>query len=194
MNDKKSGIYKITNIINNDCYIGKSKNIEHRWKQHKYRYKKDEYKNYYIYRAFKKYGIENFKFEVLEYCDEDILIEREQYYYDLYNPKYCMIPPRQDFEKPETIKEYHRQKCKEAWTALDEKTKNKIYDNLKLGTGGRKEKVKIIAINIETEQKLEFESLLQASTILNIARSSISQILNPNHTRKQSKGYTFIRK
>ena len=74
----------------------------------------------------------------------------------LTHPKYCMIPPRQDFEKPEAIKEYHRQKCKEAWTTLDEKTKNKIYDNLKLGTGGRKEKVKIIAINIETV--LESES------------------------------------
>lgn len=28
------GIYKITNKINNKCYIGKSTNIEFRWKYH----------------------------------------------------------------------------------------------------------------------------------------------------------------
>ena len=34
-----SGIYKITNLINNKCYIGKSKNIEDRFKYHKDNYK-----------------------------------------------------------------------------------------------------------------------------------------------------------
>lgn len=39
-----------------------------------------------IARAIKKYGIENFSYEVLEYCNENILIEREQHYLDLHKP------------------------------------------------------------------------------------------------------------
>ena len=77
-------VYKIVNDINNKIYIGVTKNTIHqRYKEHYYAFKYNT-RNCALYRAFKKYGIENFKFEVLEYCDEDILIEREQYYYDLY--------------------------------------------------------------------------------------------------------------
>ena len=36
-----------------------------------------------------------------------------------------------------------------------------------------------------------FDSLNKAGKHLDIPISSISQILNPNHTRKQSKGYRF---
>ena len=32
------GIYKITNNINNNCYIGQSIHIEERWKEHKSKY------------------------------------------------------------------------------------------------------------------------------------------------------------
>lgn len=45
------GIYKITNNINNKCYIGQSRNIEKRWRDHKY-----SNLDYPLYRAFRKYG------------------------------------------------------------------------------------------------------------------------------------------
>lgn len=74
------GIYKITNLINNKIYIGQSKQIEVRWQQHK-----TSNKHYAIYNAFKKYGIDNFKFEIIEECPEDILNEREKYWIKFYN-------------------------------------------------------------------------------------------------------------
>lgn len=86
------GIYKITNIITNQCYIGQSINIENRWRQHIYEGQKLRRKNKF-YLALNQYGIEAFEFEVLEECplEQKILDERECYwieYYDSYNNGY----------------------------------------------------------------------------------------------------------
>ena len=66
----KAGIYKITNLINSKVYIGQSRNIEERWKEHieKGNNQNSEEYNYPLYQAFRKYGIDNFKFEILEEC------------------------------------------------------------------------------------------------------------------------------
>lgn len=78
---KICGIYKITNKVNNKCYIGQSKNILKRWKT--------EYKWYHINNhlqsAFKKYGLENFDFEIIEECEPNLLNEREQFWINVYN-------------------------------------------------------------------------------------------------------------
>ena len=65
-------IYKITNTINNKVYIGETtRTMKARWQQHKSRVKMPEYTEY-LYRAIRKYGIENFIIEELIQCaDED---------------------------------------------------------------------------------------------------------------------------
>ncbi len=55
------GIYKITNIINGKVYIGKSTNIEKRWNAHR-----TKLTSFHLCSAIKKYGIDNFEFEVLK--------------------------------------------------------------------------------------------------------------------------------
>lgn len=81
------GIYKITNKINGRCYIGQSINIKQRWKDHRKDafWKNDHNYNYPLYKAIRKYGIENFSFEVLEECSQELLNEREIYYIQKYN-------------------------------------------------------------------------------------------------------------
>lgn len=86
-----SGIYKYTNKINNHLYIGKSLNIEKRKINHlscANNPKSKEY-NYPLHRAIRKYGIENFDFEIIEeITHENLLLEREKYwikYYDSYH-------------------------------------------------------------------------------------------------------------
>ena len=72
-------IYCITNLINSKKYIGKTElTIEERWRQHCRDSKKENYEKRPLYDAFRKYGIENFKIEQLEFIeDNSILSERE---------------------------------------------------------------------------------------------------------------------
>jgi group I intron endonuclease len=77
----KGGIYKITNLINNKIYIGSTCSFKNRKSKHK-----NKKNNTLISRSIFKYGWENFLFEILEYCENEILIERENYYFDKYKP------------------------------------------------------------------------------------------------------------
>lgn len=79
------GIYKITNKINEYSYIGLSTNIEDRWNQHKNPYNWNRENKKLLYKAFQKYGLENFEFEILEECNPKDLSEKEKYYIEKYN-------------------------------------------------------------------------------------------------------------
>ncbi len=80
-----TGIYKITNKINNKIYIGKAKNITTRWNQHYLDSFNDNLKdNMVIHKAIRKYGIENFLFEIECLCAPKDLDELEIYYINLY--------------------------------------------------------------------------------------------------------------
>lgn len=77
------GVYKITNTETNEFYIGCSTNIERRWSCHKTRYKEPTNREYGkpLYVAMRKYGLDAFKFEVLEeVSDLDELFQRERFY------------------------------------------------------------------------------------------------------------------
>lgn len=74
---KISGIYMITNRVNNKKYIGQSTNVVRRLNSH--RWVKSENPQA-INIAIQKYGIENFTFEILEECDESDLEVREKYW------------------------------------------------------------------------------------------------------------------
>lgn len=88
----KSGIYKIVNLINNKIYIGSSKNLQHRKRQHFSDLRLNKHRNEHLQRSYNKHGLENFSFTVVEYCNIDILLEREKYYIELCNPEYNMRP------------------------------------------------------------------------------------------------------
>ena len=81
------GIYKITNKVNGKCYIGQSTHIEKRWTKHRNTATNPKYHeyNYPLYRAMRKYGLQNFSFEVLEECSVKDLNEKEKYYIFLYD-------------------------------------------------------------------------------------------------------------
>jgi group I intron endonuclease len=58
-----TGIYKIMNNINGDCYYGSSINVEKRWGRHIYELKRGSHHNSILQRAWNKYGEVNFTFD-----------------------------------------------------------------------------------------------------------------------------------
>lgn len=78
------GIYKITNVITNEVYIGQSVNIENRLASHKSALRHNRHTNIRLQNSFNKYDECNFIFEPVEICDKEALDSREQYWIDYY--------------------------------------------------------------------------------------------------------------
>ena len=88
MTEKISGVYKITNTVTGDFYIGSSKNIKKRWVQHKKPSTWKRYPNNPMYLDFQKYGVDSFDLQILEDVEIDYLKESEQKFIDKLQPTY----------------------------------------------------------------------------------------------------------
>lgn len=80
---KEKGIYKITCLVNNKCYIGQSNGLRERLYHQKYYLNKNQSHHLRLQSDWVLYGQENFKFEVLEYTDN--LDYREKYWIKFYD-------------------------------------------------------------------------------------------------------------
>ena len=85
-----TGIYKITNLINEKVYIGQSKNIEKRWNRHRTGPFNKNNKAYdtELYRSIRKNGLDKFSFEIIEECSVKELNDREKYWIKHYDSFY----------------------------------------------------------------------------------------------------------
>lgn len=81
----KCGIYKITNIVTDECYIGQSVDIYKRWCEHcKCGLGIDTPPGNKLYKAIQEYGLDNFTFELITECEPSELNEKEKYFISLY--------------------------------------------------------------------------------------------------------------
>lgn len=76
------GIYKIINTETNKIYVGSSKNIEQRVRNHFSNLKRKKHHSVKLQRAYDKYGLSNFSHEVIEICEIEDLFVREQHWID----------------------------------------------------------------------------------------------------------------
>lgn len=84
----KTGIYKITNIKNQMCYVGQSANVAERWRQHiKRGLGAEAPTRNKLYPAMEEYGVENFTFELLEECSRSELDAKEDAWQEFFNAK-----------------------------------------------------------------------------------------------------------
>lgn len=160
-------IYCFTNNINHKKYIGQTINPAQRYSAHKSNYANKNHKEYnsLLHQAFRKYGFENFTYEILvkDIDDIDLLNQLEIYYIKQLNTQipngYNIEPGGKNCAKPKTLE--HRKKeiwgqaklteaevielrkaylKKESPTKIyNEKYKNKIHYNsfLNIWTGRR---------------------------------------------------------
>ena len=85
---KISGVYKITNTVTGDFYIGSSKDVKRRWREHKYPSRWKNYPNNPMYIDMKNYGIDKFEFQVIAEVEIDSLKVIEQQFIEMLNPTY----------------------------------------------------------------------------------------------------------
>jgi hypothetical protein len=83
--NKVCGIYKITNLITQQCYIGQSVDVAQRWKDHtKCGLGIEAPATNKLYKAMQEDGVWNFSFELMEKCSREELNEKERLWIEMY--------------------------------------------------------------------------------------------------------------
>ena len=127
---KISGVYKITNTVTGDFYIGSSKNVKERWAAHKCKSTWNRFPNNQMYIDMKKYGVEKFDFQILAEVEIESLKETEQKFIETLNPSYN--DRNANGLNVERCKEYQKEyqksdKRKEAQKKYQKSNKGKKY-------------------------------------------------------------------
>lgn len=76
-------VYKLTNKITGQFYVGSTFNLKSRMKYHRYNFRNNPNKE--LGKAIAEYGWDNFTVEVLEECTRDNVRERERFYIEKLN-------------------------------------------------------------------------------------------------------------
>ena len=122
---KISGVYKITNTVTNDFYIGSSKDVKQRWAGHKCQSTWKKCPNKQLYQDMRKYGVDKFEFEILAEVEADKLKEAEQQFIEILKPTYNDRNANGwDIERRKEYKKSN--KCKES----NKKARNKYNNQL----------------------------------------------------------------
>lgn len=163
-------IYKITNLVNGKNYIGSTNDVDRRWREHKSHALNDKQPdyNYPLQRAFRKYGFDNFYFEILStgYNTREEMENDEHEAIIKYN---SLVPNGYN----QTV---------ETHNGL---TDEKIRETLK---------TRIIAINLDNpEETIIYSSVSEASRILNVDRSCIHACIRGSNRYTHIKGYILRR-
>jgi len=179
MIEKKAGVYEIYNNYSKKSYIGSSKNLDKRIKEHKRNLKNNKHYNKHLQRAYNAYGDSCFEFNILEICKEEERFTREQHYIDiktnLYNSCKDVV-----YNKRNEVKKSTRLKISKALKErkLDESQLIHIKNlGSKNGATNGKSVCKPIKVIIENKIII-YESAIEASRILNISRSLITHRLS----------------
>jgi len=180
-NCKEGVIYKISNLLNGNFYIGSTKNLKKRYYTHVHDIRSNKNTCVKLIRAVNKYGEENFKFEILETCDKDLLLIREQYYLDILNPEYNISKIAGSNLGIKRTLETRLKKSisqKENWNQVNyrEKHLKELSKNWKKGSSHKMAKItETDVINIKLKLKEGFKAKA-ISKILSLSYYSIMDI------------------
>lgn len=193
------GIYKITSP-NNKIYIGRSSNIEKRFKQYK-SFNKSNNSQIKLIRSFNKYGIENHIFEIIEECLFEELNIKERYwqdYYDVISEKGLNLILTKTNEKPTVFSIETRIKMSLSHKGKKKKPFTKTHiENLSKSHKGKivseetKNKMGVVILQYDLNLNLinEYKTITEASQNTNIRLSNIQQVCK--NKRKTAGGYIW---
>lgn len=179
-NRKRIGVYRWINKQNGNTYIGSSVNISVRMYTY-YSLRSLAKSNRPIDRALLKYGFSSFSLEILEYCDKDNVLKREQYYMDLVKPQYNIVETAGS-----TLGYKHTSESLAKMRDFVLSDEVRVRKALSTVNATAARKIAIIVENIETNDKSEYDSLTDAGKALGVSRASISQAFLNNRLVKKT--------
>jgi hypothetical protein len=181
---KTIGIYKITNLVNGKIYIGSSEEIENRWNAHFNQLMSEKHINIYLKRAWKKYGEQNFKFEIIEKCDQEILIQREQYYLNT-------LLFAQEYIRKEDVRFLKLGYNINPTAGKSRKGTTQTLSSIKQGltTSGRNRR--IIVVNSNNEKIDEFDYLFELLAKYNIPNQTVYISIKKKQFTIQGIGFLY---
>lgn len=171
-----SGVYKITNSINDKIYVGSTKNMIYRYRSHLSSLSRGKSGCRILQSAVIKHGLINFEFSVLEICDN--YTEREMYYINTLAPRYNIIV--ESIEKriisDETkalMSEAAKQRYRDGGIVpyKDKKHSNETKSNI----SKNRKQYTVVATNIITGEIINFNSVKDAKEHYTFGLSSIYQ-------------------
>lgn len=206
-NRNKSGIYRWINNENGNTYVGSAVNLSKRINSY---FQEGELNRNPrpIKNALLKYGHENFNLEILEYCNKEDLIKREQHYLDELTPEYNVLKQAYSLSgfkhsdetieklKLKTLSEEQKEFISQLHIGkeVSEETRLKLSESMKEYHKNNpltpealenittktieREGVKVTLKNIETGEELYFETKTEAGKFLGITRQAIHHGLN----------------
>jgi len=211
-NNNKSGIYRWTNLTNNKSYIGSAKDLKDRLRIY---YSTGSIKSKLIrsssaiHNALLKYNYSNFSLDILEYCEPNLLIKREQYYMDLLTPEYNICKTAGSSlgrkHRPETLLKikaaykYNPERIANTKLIMQDRewsleSRTKISLKLKGRKLSLETKAKlrlkggnpVYVTNINNNLKIEYPSIIEAAKNLNVCIKTIHNYANTGKVLKNT--------
>lgn len=169
-NNNKAGIYMWVNLHNGKIYIGSSINLTSRFRKYfsiNFLEKEIIKNKSKIYNSIFKNGYSGFRLEILEYCEGDIVREREQYYIDMLSPEYNILKTAGSllgFKHSEATRELMKLKHKSRDKQMSNESRIKLITSRQNGES-------IIVVNQNTDESLSFLTVTEAAKFIGINRS-----------------------
>ena len=167
-NKGRSGIYMWVNTINGKRYVGSSSDLQRRFSANYSVAYLTKYNNMVIHRTLLKYGYSAFSLYILEYCNKEDLISREQYYLDLYKPEYNVL------------------KIAGSSVGWKQSEEWKVQNIL-----GQPNRMRVIVTDLHTNISTTYDSIGLAARALGINDTVISRYFSRNQIKPYKKRYTF---
>lgn len=167
-------IYLLENKVNKKVYVGQTKNLKERIRGHKKQSKNSNHSsyNYELYKDIRLFGWENFKFIVLEECEDEHSYEFEQNWIDFFeNKKMC----------------YNRSKY--ARVQNDPKNHLKGLKELIKHNHGKRKKVQ--QFSLDGNLLATYEGVREAGRITKVSHHTIQKVANGDKHRKTGGGYIW---
>lgn len=135
-----------------------------------------------------KYGYSKFSVEILEYCDPENLIEREQYYIDLLKPEYNMLKVAGS-SRGYRILESTKLKISLAKSGVKLKPGTLVKIRKHLANFNLTKSFKVEVTNVITKQTILYDSIPKAAEALGCSTTTVS-----NWDKKISQGENVLYK